>query len=153
VYETLAISSFTISMQWNLWDLWATTAAFLSDSCVFVVVIVKWHSVCMCVCSYVWTGGRGNLVFHVRACVENHPLTLCQPTTAFTIAIPLTAPQFTDTHEFGRLSFFKTFMTETNTSKNFTVKVYQFFRITEFVSKAVKLEVCQFFTITANISK
>jgi len=49
VYETLAVSRFTISMKWNLWGLWATTAAFLSDSCVFVVVIVKWHCVCMCV--------------------------------------------------------------------------------------------------------
>ena len=44
-------------------------------------------------------------------------------------------------------------MIETNTSKNFTAKVYQFFRITEFVSEAVKLEVCQFFAITASISK
>ena len=48
---------------------------------------------------------------------------------------------------------FKTFIIETNTSKNFAAKVYQFFRITEFVSNAVKLEVCQFFTITASISK
>ena len=28
----------------------------------------------MCVCSYVWTGGQGHLIFHVRACVEDHPL-------------------------------------------------------------------------------
>jgi len=30
VCEILPVSSFTITMQWNQWGLWATTAAFRS---------------------------------------------------------------------------------------------------------------------------
>ena len=49
---------------------------------------------------------------------------------------------------------FAIFMIETVTLKNFVAaKVFQFFVITEIVSKAVECEVCQYFAIIISVSE
>ena len=49
---------------------------------------------------------------------------------------------------------FAIFMIETVTLKNFVAaKVFQFFVITEIISKAVDFKVCQFFVITVSITR
>ena len=62
-----------------------------------IVVIIKWYTACMC---GVVDGGMGSFSFmYMQVCVyvytvhvvEDHPLTLCQPTTALIPQSPISS--------------------------------------------------------------